>query len=271
MSGVTPERLRRDGAQPLCEPHAAKLHAPGGWRVLDDRPRPTPPETPRAVRRTVPLRRRWGGFDPPSVTFGVEGSEADRTITRTEPVEPLHMTEAFARMLSERREPPAPRTLRPEDGPAIDWTSRHPGGTAASPASPGAAVTREVHEPEVHEPEVHVPAQTTGPGGEHPSEPATEEPGGQAPATTSRRRVPAPDDPLGKPKGRMLSRAFAATGDQRSVLTDPLGLGTGRPTRRRRDDTPAGEASGAGDAGAGPTNDGGAGGPEPPGDEPTNP
>lgn len=133
----------------------------------------------------------------------------------------------------------APHRLRPEDGPVITWAEHRSAVAAVEVLVP------EIVDADIEIPEAVVLAPLAGPAAPEPAapEPAAPERTALAPAPSAPEqaapqadRPPRPprvpretaaadpgDVPLLKPKGRMLSRAFGATGHQRSVLTEPLG------------------------------------------------
>ena len=178
------------GAQPLCPQHAARLSPPRGWVVLDRRDSQaslltvSPPVLEQAGRRGVTRRRfprRWGQFDEPRLEF-VGPDQAN---------EPEHELE------------PEPVSAPPEaEAVVVTW---EPEPLVPAPSEPASELATEPEpEPEL-EPE---PEPDPEPELEPEPEPAPE---------------PAPAQELTKllkPKGRLLSRAFDLTGDQRSVLTE---------------------------------------------------
>lgn len=238
------------GGQPLCADHAQRLSAPRGWVVLDRRTSqstlmtaagPAPVQDARG-RAAIPRRRlprAWGQFDAPRLEFLAEDDAA------AEP-DPTFDLPAVATALLE------PEVIAPEPEPVVEPDPApeiHAEGDVerhvlhASPdADPDEPELRaETAELVAPEPEVVVPEPEPEPEPEpvvvsepEPEpEPAPKPVAKKAPAR--RGRATSESGPLGAPKGRLLSRAFEASGPQRSAITESLeALG---------DDGPAPEAA----------------------------
>ncbi|MEZ5253800.1 MAG: DUF3499 family protein [Microthrixaceae bacterium] len=196
-------------AQPLCDEHGERLRAPQGWVVVDHR-RPARlsedgapgrlasnaagPSANSASSELGPDQRRrsrrWG-------EFGRMPSE--RQVT---PTEPVFMTDAFAAALAEPAPEPIPEPMA--SGPPN--ASPQPAGSESAPPYENA--------PYENVPERIMPEPTVQ---EAPPRPSRRRP-------AAKRSEQSGDEPdILKPKGGMLARAFGASGEQRSVLTEPLG------------------------------------------------
>ena len=168
------------GAQPLCADHARRLSPPRGWVVLDRR-------DSQASLMTV---------SPPLVE------------------------QAGRRAVTRRR---FPRRWGEFDEPRLEFVGPDPGSTLGEQAS----VEHASVEP-VEESPTDVRPQTETSAEARPEEPEVGEPvepvspveiegadGAKRPPIVSSGQLGA----LLQPKGRLLSRAFESTGDQRSALT----------------------------------------------------
>lgn len=195
---LDPISMAPAGGQPLCADHAQRLSAPRGWVVLDRRTSQSalvtgagtsaPVEDARG-RTAVPRRRLprgWGQFDAPRLEFVAE----DAATVVPEPVVPEPVVIEPVAVPQPEPEPEA----EPEPEPVVVEP------VVARQAEP---------EPEPG-PE---PVREPDPAPEPESKPAPRR---------GRAKAAEPAGALGKPKGRLLSRAFEASGPQRSAITDTL-------------------------------------------------
>ncbi|MBP6729722.1 MAG: hypothetical protein KA129_08875 [Microthrixaceae bacterium] len=226
---LDPIAMAPAGGQPLCADHAQRLSAPRGWVVLDRRTSqstlmtaagPAPVHDARG-RAAVPRRRlprAWGQFDAPRLEFLAEG---DDVVTEPEPTFEPPVVAATVHLEPELIEPEP--VVEPEAEPESAAVVIHAEGDVSRrdlhgfPSADSSEPEPElVVEPEAEPIAVVEPEPVAEPEPEPEPEPVVK----KAPARRSRAR--AETGPLGKPKGRLLSRAFEASGPQRSAITESL-------------------------------------------------
>lgn len=256
-------------AQPLCPSHAARLKPPQGWVVVDRRREPSRFRA-RVARQPIssdidsvessrPVRRQWGRFEPAAVGFAEPEAVAAPASDVAELV-PLHMTDAFASLMREA----VVTAPSPDDAPPVNWGAPDvpvvdpaptpppvpepepaiPTPVVPEPALPDPVVPEPepvvpqpvvpepivpdpiVPDPTVPDPQPDVPDPITP----DPTVPEPVVPDQMAARTATRRDRSNDEPPVMKPKGRLLSRAFEATGHQRTVLSEPLGRSSLIPT-----------------------------------------
>ncbi|MEZ5321115.1 MAG: DUF3499 family protein [Microthrixaceae bacterium] len=251
------------GGQPLCELHARGLRAPRGWIIVDRRTLQSrlvgaggmgvaeadaasasvTGSAPRPSSRRPRPARGWGQFaergltlnfsgapsaEPPVGSTVLESSESVVAAPVETPVEPEVVSPSRPAPLAGESLPPQPTA------PMAPWPVQEVGKAPAleptvSPVVEAVQVTVEPIVPPVVE-TVHPAEPPTRNDDRADPDPAE---GDRSPVVRGR---PAParkrssTPKKGRPKGRLLARAFDMTGDQRSVLTDPLGLGGGANT-----------------------------------------
>ena len=185
---MDPIALGPAGGQSLCEQHASRLSAPRGWVVVDRRESQSNLVTSGGAQTSEPLS--------------------------SQPDSPTSASEAA----------PTPRVRRPLsrgwgqfDAPTLDFVAD---GSAVAPAD-------EADPSEYATEAVAIAAAATEVSAESPATSGSVEAEAAVPPATPPAAVRVPAAPtvtveMGRPKGRLLSRAFESVGMQRSAITDSL-------------------------------------------------